>query len=310
MAALVWDKTGERTYETGVDRGVLFVMKEDGSGYEAGVAWNGLTGVTESPSGAEASAQYADNIKYLTLTSAEEFGATIEAFTYPPEFAPCDGQAEPAPGVTVGQQARRKFGFVYRTKVGNDTAGTNYGYKLHLIYGATASPSEREYATVNDSPEAQTLSWEVTTDPVETGVDGLTATAQVTIDSTKVDKAKLTQLEDQLYGRGADNAEPTLPSIADVVALFNQPAVIEVTSVTVSGDGGNLTVGQTRQLTATVAPDNATDKSVTWTSSDNAKATVSSTGLVTAKAAGNVTITATSGSKSGTKTITVVAAGA
>ena len=182
MAALVWDKTGERTYETGVDRGVLFVMKADGSGYDAGVAWNGLTGVTESPSGAEASAQYADNIKYLTLTSAEEFGATIEAFTYPPEFAPCDGQATPVAGVTVGQQARRKFGFSYRTKVGNDTAGINYGYKLHLIYGATAAPSEREYATVNDSPEAQTLSWEISTDPVEVG--GVTATAQVTIDST------------------------------------------------------------------------------------------------------------------------------
>ena len=213
MAALVWDKTGERTYETGVDRGVLFVMKEDGSGYDAGVAWNGLTG-------AEASAQYADNIKYLTLTSAEEFGATIEAFTYPPEFAPCDGQAAPVNGVTVGQQARRKFGFSYRTKVGNDTAGINYGYKLHLIYGATAAPSEREYATVNDSPEAQTLSWEISTDPVEVGVDGITATAQVTIDSTKVDGTKLKTLEDKLYGRGADTTGPTLPTIAEVINMF------------------------------------------------------------------------------------------
>lgn len=220
MAALVWDKTGERTYETGVDRGVLFVMKEDGSGYETGVAWNGLTGVTESPSGAEASAQYADNIKYLTLTSAEEFGATIEAFTYPPEFAPCDGQASPVKGVTVGQQARRKFGFSYRTKIGNDTAGINYGYKLHLIYGATAAPSEREYATVNDSPEAQTLSWEISTDPVEVGVDGVTATAQVTIDSTKVDSAKLKELEDKLYGRGSGTTGPTLPTIADVINMF------------------------------------------------------------------------------------------
>lgn len=220
MAALVWDKTGERKYETGVDRGVLFVMKEDGTGYDAGVAWNGLTGVTESPSGAEASAQYADNIKYLTLTSAEEFGATIEAFTYPPEFAPCDGQATPAEGVTVGQQARRKFGFSYRTKIGNDTAGINYGYKLHLIYGATAAPSEREYATVNDSPEAQTLSWEISTDPVEVGVDGVTATAQVTIDSTKVDKAKLKELEDKLYGRGTGNTSPTLPTIAEVINMF------------------------------------------------------------------------------------------
>lgn len=223
MAALVWDKTGERTYETGVDRGVLFVMKDDGSGYDAGVAWNGLTGVTESPSGAEASAQYADNIKYLTLTSAEEFGATIEAFTYPPEFAPCDGQATPVKGVTVGQQARRKFGFSYRTKVGNDTAGINYGYKLHLIYGATAAPSEREYATVNDSPEAQTLSWEISTDPVEVGVDGVTATAQVTIDSTKVDKIKLKALEDKLYGRDT-NIAPTLPTIAEVINMFKSTA--------------------------------------------------------------------------------------
>lgn len=220
MAALVWDNTGERKYETGVDHGVLFVMKEDGTGYGTGVAWNGLTGVTESPSGAEASAQYADNIKYLTLTSAEEFGATIEAFTYPPEFAPCDGQAALAEGVTVGQQARRKFGFSYRTKIGNDAVGINYGYKLHLIYGATAAPSEREYATVNDSPEAQTLSWEISTDPVEVGVDGMTATAQVTIDSTKVDKTKLKALEDKLYGSGAGNASPNLPTIAEVISIF------------------------------------------------------------------------------------------
>lgn len=248
MAALVWDKTGERTYETGVDRGVLFVMKEDGSGYDAGVAWNGLTGVTESPSGAEASAQYADNIKYLTLTSAEEFGATIEAFTYPPEFAPCDGQATPVKGVTVGQQARRKFGFSYRTKVGNDTAGINYGYKLHLIYGATAAPSEREYATVNDSPEAQTLSWEISTDPVEVGVDGVTATAQVTIDSTKVDGGKLKALEDKLYGRGTSTTGPTLPTIAEVINMFKSTTGGEthtVESSTVAVDEPNaLTVDE------------------------------------------------------------------
>lgn len=220
MAALVWDKTGQRKYETGVDRGVLFVMKSDGTGYDAGVAWNGLIGVTESPSGAEASAQYADNIKYLTLTSAEEFGATIEAFTYPPEFALCDGQVALAEGVTVGQQARRKFAFSYRTKIGNDTAGINYGYKLHLIYGATAAPAEREYATVNDSPEAQTLSWEISTDPVEVGVDGVTTTAQVTIDSTKVDRTKLKALEDKLYGSGTGNTSPTLPSITEVINMF------------------------------------------------------------------------------------------
>lgn len=219
MAALVWDKTGERIYETGVDHGVLFVMKPDGSGYETGVAWNGLTGVTESPSGAEASPQYADNIKYLTITSAEEFGATIEAFTYPPEFAPCDGQATPAQGVTVGQQTRRKFAFSYRTKIGNDTAGINYGYKLHLIYGATAAPSEREYATANDSTEAQTLSWEVTTDPVDPGIEGVTSTAQITINSTKVDASKLKELEDKLYGRGS-NPSSTLPSITEVINMF------------------------------------------------------------------------------------------
>lgn len=240
MAAIVWDKAGERTYETGVDRGVLFVMKEDGSGYETGVAWNGLTGVTESPSGAEASPQYADNIKYLTLTSAEEFGATIEALTYPPEFAPCDGQATPAPGVTVGQQTRRKFGFSYRTKIGNDTAGINYGYKLHLIYGATAAPSEREYATVNDSPEAQTLSWEISTDPVDTGVDGLGPTAQITLNSTKVNAAKLKELEDKLYGRGS-NPTATLPSLSEVITMF-KTEVSGLSSVSSSDEPHALTL--------------------------------------------------------------------
>lgn len=220
MTAIVWDKTGERTYETGVDHGVLYPMKADGSGYENGVAWNGLTGVTESPSGAEASPQYADNIKYLTLTSAEEFGATIEAFTYPPEFAPCDGQVTLAKGVVVGQQVRRKFGFSYRTKVGNDTAGADYGYKLHLIYGATAAPSEREYATVNGSPEAQTLSWEISTDPVDPGIDGIKPTAQVTINSVTVEnESKLKELEDKLYGRGS-NSNPTMPSLAEVISMF------------------------------------------------------------------------------------------
>lgn len=227
MAAIVWDRSGERTYEIGVDHGVLYPMKVDGSGYENGVAWNGLTSVTESPSGAEASPQYADNIKYLTLTSAEEFGATIEAFTYPPEFAPCDGQATPATGVTVGQQTRRKFGFSYRTKIGNDTAGIDHGYKLHLIYGATAAPSEREYATVNNSPEAQTLSWEISTDPVDPGISGIKPTAQVTIDSTKVDKSKLAQLEQKLYGT-ASSGTPTLPSLRDVLTMLGATGVAAV----------------------------------------------------------------------------------
>lgn len=241
MAAIVWDKTGERTYETGVDHGVLYTMKADGSGYESGVAWNGLTSVTESPSGAEASPQYADNIKYLTLTSAEEFGATIEAFTYPPEFAPCDGQATPATGVSVGQQTRHKFGFSYRTKVGNDTAGIDHGYKLHLIYGATAAPSEREYSTVNDSPEAQTLSWEISTDPVDPGIEGIKPTAQVTIDSTKVDKSKLKQLENLLYGT-ASNGNPTLPSLANVINMFK-------TSIVRSEDASALALDEPNTLT-------------------------------------------------------------
>ena len=218
MAALVWDKTGERKYETGVDRGVLFVMNANGTGYDAGVAWNGLTGVTESPSGAEASAQYADNIKYLTLTSAEEFGATIEAFTYPPEFAPCDGQATPAEGVTVGQQARRKFGFSYRTQIGNDVS-QGAGYKLHLVYGATASPSEKSYETINDSPEGMTFSWEIDTDPVAVeGHPELKPVASITIDSTKVDKDKLTALEKKLYGD--TTGEPTLPLPGEVYTMM------------------------------------------------------------------------------------------
>lgn len=242
MAAIVWDKTGARTYETGVDHGVLYPMKADGSGYESGVAWNGLTGVTESPSGAEASPQYADNIKYLTLTSAEEFGATIEAFTYPPEFAPCDGQATPVTGVTVGQQTRRKFGFSYRTKLGNDTAGIDYGYKLHLIYGATAAPSEREYATVNDSPEAQTLSWEISTDPVDPSISGIKPTAQVTIDSTKVDHSKLAQLEQKLYGTGS-NATPTLPSLHEVLTMLG------ATSVNAVAEVRDLTLDEPNSLT-------------------------------------------------------------
>lgn len=244
MAAIVWDKTGERTYETGVDHGVLYPMKADGSGYESGVAWNGLTSVTESPSGAEASPQYADNIKYLTLTSAEEFGATIEAFTYPPEFAPCDGQATLVTGVTVGQQTRRKFGFSYRTKLGNDTAGIDHGYKLHLIYGATAAPSEREYATVNNSPEAQTLSWEISTDPVDPGISGIKPTAQVTIDSTKVDKSKLAQLETKLYGTGTGSGvNPTLPSLREVLIMLG------VTSVNAVAEVRDLTLDEPNSLT-------------------------------------------------------------
>ena len=216
MARLVWDKTGERFYETGVRQGVLYPMV-DGA-YPKGVAWNGLTAVTESPSGAESTALYADDIKYLNLRSTEEFGATIEAYTYPKEFEECDGSAELAVGVTIGQQPRKSFGLSYRTALGNDVENENHGYKLHLIYGATASPSEKAYATISDSPEAITFSWEVTTVPVN--VEGFKPTALLTIDSTKVDPAKLTALEDILYGKA--EAEARLPLPDEIATLMAQ----------------------------------------------------------------------------------------
>lgn len=215
MARLTWDNTGERLYETGVDHGVLYIPDGNGN-YNDGVAWNGLTTVTESPSGAEATALYADNIKYLDLRSAEEFGATIEAFTFPDEFLQFDGVASPQPGVHVGQQSRSTFGFSYRTNVGNDIDGSDYGYKLHLIYGASAAPSEKAYATINDSPEAITFSWEVSTTPITAGA-GLKPTSQLIIDSTKVDAGDLTTLEDLLYGEAGN---PQLPSPASVIAIF------------------------------------------------------------------------------------------
>lgn len=216
MARLVWDKTGERFYETGVRQGVLYPMV-DGA-YPKGVAWNGLTAVTESPSGAESTALYADDIKYLNLRSTEEFGATIEAYTYPKEFEECDGSAELAAGVTIGQQPRKSFGLSYRTALGNDVENENHGYKLHLIYGATASPSEKAYATISDSPEAITFSWEVTTVPVN--VEGFKPTALLTIDSTKVDPAKLAALEDILYGKA--EAEARLPLPDEIATLMAQ----------------------------------------------------------------------------------------
>lgn len=220
MTALAWDLTGQRFYETGVDHGVLYIP--DGVGeYTNGFAWNGLVSVTESPSGAEASPQYADNIKYLNLVSYEEFGATIEAFTYPLEFGQCDGTAAPEAGVYIGQQSRKSFGLAYRTLVGNDVEGTDLGYKLHLIYGALAAPSEKAYATVNDSPEALTFSWELTTTPVGVGTIGGTyykPTASLTIDSTVVNAAALAELEVLLYG--TTGVDPQLPTPAAVVALF------------------------------------------------------------------------------------------
>jgi len=215
MTTLAWDQTGDRIYETGVDHGVLYIPDNTGA-YINGYAWNGLTTVTESPSGAEANPQYADNIKYLNLYSAEQFGGTIEAFTYPDEWAQCDGTATPEPGVAIGQQPRHTFGLCYRTKVGNDLTGTEYGYKLHLIYGATAAPSEKAYATVNDSPEALAFSWAITTIPVD--VPGYKPTASLTIDSTKVDATALSALEDFLYG--TVGSDPSLPTPTDVLALF------------------------------------------------------------------------------------------
>lgn len=225
MSKIIWDETGKRLYETGVKQGVLY--PQTGGAYPKGVAWNGLTAVTESPSGAEASPQYADDIKYLNLVSAEEFGATIEAFTYPDEFGVCDGSAEIQPGVIVGQQNRKLFGLSYRTTLGNDTEGTDHGYKLHMVYGALAAPSEKGYTTINDSPEAMTLSWEVTTTPV--AVAGFKPTASLIIDSTKVDPAKLAALELILYGNTGVNARLPLPDEIAAIVEAEAPTALTVT---------------------------------------------------------------------------------
>lgn len=214
MEKIVWDQTGERLYETGVKNGVLYVQ-ENGT-YPKGVAWNGLTAVTESPSGAEPTALYADDTKYVNLVSAEEFGATVEAYTYPDEFAECDGSASIADGVYIGQQNRKTFGLSYKTTVGNDVNNNNYGYKLHLIYGAVASPSEKSYSTINDSPDAITFSWEISTTPVN--VTGHKPTALLTIDSTKVDPTKLAKLEAVLYG--SSEADARLPLPDEIVSIL------------------------------------------------------------------------------------------
>lgn len=224
MSILKWDATGERLYETGVDKGVLYVYDstKTGSGqhpYSPGVAWNGLTGVTESPDGAETEDLYADNVKYLSLLSAETLGLTVTAYMYPDEFAICDGSAELVTGIMVGQQTRRSFGLSYRTLLGNDTENTDHGYKLHLIYGCVASPSDKDYATVNDSPEAIEFSWEVDTTPVDSGKAGVKPTASVVIDSTKVGSAALKAIEDALYG--TENTEAYLPTPSELVALVN-----------------------------------------------------------------------------------------
>lgn len=252
MAILTWDNVGERLYETGVNKGVLYLAT--GGVYDVGYAWNGLTAVTESPSGAEASAQYADNIKYLSLISAEEFGATIEAFTYPKEFAQCDGTATPQTGVSLGQQGRRGFGLSFVTRLGNDVANTDYGYKIHLVYGATAAPAEKAYATINDSPEPITFSWEVTTVPVS--VTGFKPAAILTIDSTKVGAANLTTLENALYGTAGTS--PRLPLPDEVITMFAgaQTAVTAAAPTFVSGTGV-ITIVPTTGVTYRRADTNA-----------------------------------------------------
>lgn len=229
-AKIVWDKTGERLYETGCDHGVLYPMSSKGT-YDNGVAWNGLISVTESPSGAEASPIYADNIKYINLMSTEEFGATIEAYMYPDEFAECDGSVELTTGMFAGQQSRKTFGMAYRTVLGNDTELNDYGYKLHLIYGCLAAPSEKNYNTINDNPDAATLSWEISTTPVAiaTKIEGkkLKPTASLTFNSTKVSSENLAKLEEILYGKdptepdGNDGVEPRLPLPDEILTLFN-----------------------------------------------------------------------------------------
>jgi len=220
MPALEWDLVGERFYETGIDHGVLYIPDVSGV-YATGVAWNGLTSVSETPSGAEPNAQYADNIKYLNLISVEEFGATVEAFTYPDEFAQFDGLSVPSPGVFIGQQPRKTFGLSYRTRVGNDLEGDAYGYKLHLVYGCIASPSEKAYNTINDSPEAIAFSWEISTTPVP--VTGLKPTSLLVVDASTVDSGALTSLEDALYGNAGGEAHLPLPD--EVIAMFGAPAL-------------------------------------------------------------------------------------
>lgn len=239
MAKLVWDKIGERYYENGVSQGVLYPVSADGN-YPLGVAWSGLTSVSESPSGADANKQWADNINYITIYGAEEFGATMEAFTYPPEFAECDGSAAIVPGVYLGQQVRRGFGLSYITNVGNDTVGQDFGYKIHLIYGGRAAPSERSYETLNDSPEPITLSWELTTTPVS--VTGHKPTASIVIDSrdfvTEEAKAKLNTFLDIIHG--SDNADPRLPLPDEVARLLDTRSTSETTGET-TGKTGEIT---------------------------------------------------------------------
>ena len=278
---LAWDETGKRIYETGVDHGVLYPQSE--GTYPKGVAWNGLSNVSESPSGADSNAIYADNIKYLDLTSREEFGCTIEAYTYPDEWAICDGSAEPVKGVTIGQQTRKPFGISYRTKIGNDVQGDDYGYKIHLVWNAKAAPSERSYATINDSPEAISFSWEVTTTPIN--VTNYKPIANMVIDSTKVDAAKLEKLEDILYGTATE--DPRLPLPDEVISIL-KPDTPVTYSISLDKETAEIAPEGTTTITATTVPADAT---VTWESSSESVATVED-GVVTGVAQGTATITA------------------
>lgn len=310
MTALTWDDTSKRQYEMGTDHGVLYPMT-DGGVYENGVVWNGLTSVSESPEGAEANDMYADNIKYASLRSAETFGATIEAYTFPDEFIPCDGGYvdESAPGVNFGQQNRAKFGFSYRTQIGNDVS-SEAGYKLHLVYGATASPSEKSYETINDSPEAITLSWEISADPVSVeGHPELKPVATITIDSTKVDPTKLAALEKKLYGD--ESNEPTLPLPGEIYTMMTViDPTVHVTSVTVEPDSLSLTEGDSQQITVTVNPPNATDKAYTTSSSDPGKVTAEGTtitGVAPTTDPVTVTVRTNDGGHTDTVSVTVTA---
>lgn len=296
MILAQWDKVGEHIYETGTDRGMLYQYNKTNQTYESGEVWNGLTAVTDSPSGAESNKQYADNIAYLNLISAEDYGVTIEAFTYPDSFGQNDGTAEPVPGVTVGQQTRKMFGFSWRTLVGDDVDGTERGYKIHLAYSCMAAPSEKSYSTVNDSPEAITYSWEVKTTPVSIGtINGVTykPTASVVIDSTKfktsAQKAALAAFEEIIYGKAAEGAnpavEPRLPLPAEVITLLSGTGF---GSITLDTHEVEVAVGSTVTVVATTDP---VDAVVTWTSDDETDATVAD-GVITGVAVGTANVSA------------------
>ncbi|AHV83055.1 major tail protein [Lactococcus phage P092] len=303
MSKLTWDVLDEREYETGVDHGVLYLYNQRTRSYDSGVVWNGLTGISESPDGAESNPQYADNMKYLNLISAENFGFTINAFGSPKEFDECDGNATPVAGVTFGQQARKMFGFAYRTLIGDGSKGTDKGYKLKLIYGAQAAPSSRDNNTVNDSPEIQNPSWECTTTPVDAG-EGFKPTAFVIIDSTTADQGKLKALEDILFG--SSSTEPRLPLPAEIVSLLSGGSVnVPVKGISLNKTTVSKAVGSAETLIATVTPDNATNKTVNWTSSHPEFATVDSSGKVTPVKAGVTNIVAEVGGKSATCVFTV-----